>query len=147
MVVKGLDFDYVGLVGIFDVDMILSKMDFWVFECGFQLMSQVVGRVGRRNKWGKVIIQIGNSDYWVIQKVIEYNYKDFVVNEIVERCNYFYLLFYCLIEFMLKYKDCDLVNEVVDYFGKLLCEVFYEWVIGFEFLLIVRIQNYYLKEI
>jgi len=147
MVAKGLDFDHVGLVGILDADMLLSKTDFRAFERSFQLMSQVAGRAGRRNKRGKVIIQTGNPDHWVIQKVIEHNYHDFALNELIERRNFFYPPYYKLIVFTIKHKNLDLVNAAADHFGKLLKDVFHERVLGPEFPAIARIQNYYMKEI
>ena len=48
MVVKGLDFDKVSLVGILDADGLLSFADFRVNERAFQLMEQVSGRAGRK---------------------------------------------------------------------------------------------------
>src|SRR5690606_20580573 len=57
MVVKGLDFDDVGLVGILDADGLLSFADFRVHERAFQLMEQVSGRAGRKGAQGKVLIQ------------------------------------------------------------------------------------------
>ena len=50
MVVKGLDFDHVNLVGILDADGLLSFADFRVNERAFQLMEQVSGRAGRKEK-------------------------------------------------------------------------------------------------
>ena len=47
MVVKGLDFEHVNLVGIVDADGILNFTDFRVNERAFQLMEQVSGRAGR----------------------------------------------------------------------------------------------------
>ena len=49
MVVKGLDFDHVDLVGILDADGLLSFADFRVNERAFQLMEQVSGRAGRKD--------------------------------------------------------------------------------------------------
>jgi primosomal protein N' (replication factor Y) len=57
MVVKGLDFDNVDLVGILDADGLLSFADFRVNERAFQLMEQVSGRAGRKEATGKVLIQ------------------------------------------------------------------------------------------
>lgn len=147
MVAKGLDFDHVGLVGILDADMLLNKTDFRAFEKAYQLMSQVAGRAGRRSKRGKVVIQTGNPDHWVIQKVMEHNYTDFAINEIIERRNYHYPPFYKIVQFTIKHKDKDLVNEAADDFAKRLRAVFQERVLGPEFPVIARIQNYYLKEI
>ena len=70
MVTKGLDFNNVNLVGILDADMLLNRANFRAFERSFQLMTQVAGRSGRRVKRGKVIVQTGDPDHWVIQKVI-----------------------------------------------------------------------------
>src|SRR5690606_4576499 len=47
MVVKGLDFENVGLVGIISADSLLSFPDFRINEKAFQLMQQVSGRAGR----------------------------------------------------------------------------------------------------
>jgi primosomal protein N' (replication factor Y) len=147
MIAKGLDFNDVGLVGILDADMMLNKTDFRAFERSFQLMSQVAGRAGRRNKRGRVIIQTGNPDHWVIQQVIAHNYTAFASNEIVERRNYHYPPFYKLIKFTLKHKDRDLISEAANYFSQQLRAIFQERVLGPEFPVIARIQNYYLKEI
>jgi primosomal protein N' (replication factor Y) len=147
MIAKGLDFNDVGLVGILDADMMLNKTDFRAFERSFQLMSQVAGRSGRRNKRGRVIIQTGNPDHWVIQQVIAHNYTAFASNEIIERRNYHYPPFYKLIKFTLKHRDRDLVSDAANHFSQLLRTVFQERVLGPEFPVIARIQNYYLKEI
>lgn len=147
MVAKGLDFDHVGLVGILDADLLVNKTDFRAFERGFQLMSQVAGRAGRRNKRGKVVIQTGNPEHWVIQKVMQHDYLGFAINELVERRNYHYPPFYKLVQFTIKHKDKDLVNEAAEHFGKQLRAVFHERVLGPEFPVIPRIQNYFLKEI
>ena len=147
MIAKGLDFDHVGLVGILDADLMLNKTDFRAFERAFQLMTQVAGRSGRRNKRGKVIIQTGNPDHWVIQKVMQHDYDAFALNEIVERRNYHYPPFYKLIRFTLKHRDRDLVDAGALHFSKLLKEQFHERVLGPESPVIARIQNFYLKEI
>jgi primosomal protein N' (replication factor Y) len=57
MVVKGLDFDKVGLVGILDADGLLGFADFRANERAFQLMEQVSGRAGRKEEQGRVLIQ------------------------------------------------------------------------------------------
>ncbi|MFM7329645.1 MAG: helicase-related protein, partial [Bacteroidota bacterium] len=56
MVTKGLDFDHVGLVGVFDTDRMMHFPDFRSRERAFQVITQVSGRSGRREKKGQVII-------------------------------------------------------------------------------------------
>ena len=60
MIAKGLDFPNVTLVGVINADMNLFIPDFRSGEKTFQLLYQVAGRSGRREKPGKVIIQTYN---------------------------------------------------------------------------------------
>jgi primosomal protein N' (replication factor Y) len=147
MVSKGLDFDNVSLVGILDADMLINRPDFRAFERSYQLMSQVAGRAGRKGKRGKVIIQTGDPDHWLIQKVMEHDYIGFYENELIERKNYFYPPFYKIIEFTLKHKEEYLVDRAAFDFAHSLREIFKERVIGPEFPIVRRIQNLFLKSI
>jgi len=147
MVTKGLDFDNVSLVGVLDADMLLNRPDFRAYERSYQLMSQVAGRAGRKEKRGKVIIQTANPDHWVIQLIQEHNYQEFYKQEIIERQNYFYPPFYKLIGFTLKHKDENEVNRAAIELANELKDVFKERVLGPESPLIKRIQNLFLKEI
>jgi primosomal protein N' (replication factor Y) len=147
MVTKGLDFDNVSLVGILDADMLLNQSDFRAFERSYQLMSQVSGRAGRKSKRGKVIVQTGDVDNWVIQKVINHDYKGFFDAEIVERKNYFYPPFFKIIQITLKHKDPSVLDGCSMHLANQLREVFKERVLGPEYPGIRRIQNLYIKKI
>lgn len=147
MVTKGLDFDNVSLVGILDADMLLNRPDFRAFERAFQLMTQVSGRAGRKKKRGKVIVQTGRPDHWIIQKVIEHNYLEFYDNEILERKNFFYPPFYKIIQFTLKHRDENQLNSSALEFADSLKDVFKERVLGPEYPIVKRINNLYLKTV
>jgi primosomal protein N' (replication factor Y) len=147
MVTKGLDFDNVSLVGILDADMLLKRPDFRAYERSFQLMSQVAGRAGRKEKRGKVIIQTADPEHWVIQLVMKHDYFGFYKNEIIERENFFYPPFYKMITLTLKHKEEFLVDRAALELAQSLRNVFKERVLGPEFPLIKRIQNLFLKEI
>ena len=69
MVVKGLDFEHVNLVGILDADGHFIFYRFRVNERAFQLMEQVSGRAGRKDNQGKVLIQVSNTNHPVLQFV------------------------------------------------------------------------------
>ena len=147
MVTKGLDFDNVNLVGILDADMLLNRANFRAFERSFQLMTQVAGRSGRREKRGKVIIQTGDPDHWVIQKIMYHDFIGFYESEVIERSNYFYPPYYKIIELTLKHRDENILNKAATDLADSLRENFKERVLGPEFPVISRIQNYYLKKI
>lgn len=147
MVSKGLDFKNVALVGILDADLMLNRSDFRAFERSFQLMSQVAGRAGRDSERGKVVIQTGDVDHWVIQKVHQHDYVGFYQSEIIERKNFFYPPFFKLINITLKHKDEHLVCSAAQSMANLLREVFKERVLGPEFPAVKRIQNQFLKQI
>lgn len=147
MVTKGLDFDNVNLVGVLDADMLLNRTDFRAFERSFQLMTQVAGRSGRREKRGKVIIQTGDPEHWVIQKVIEHDFIGFFDSEIIERGNYFYPPFFKIIEITLKHRDENVLNKGALDLASALRNIFKERVLGPEFPVVKRIQNLFLKTI
>ena len=77
MVVKGLDFENVDLVGIVDADSLLNFNQYRVNERAFQMMEQVSGRAGRKNENGKVIIQVSQLQHPVIKFVQTHDYKAF----------------------------------------------------------------------
>lgn len=147
MVSKGLDFDNVSLVGVLDADMLLNRSDFRAFERSYQLMSQVAGRAGRKHKRGTVVIQTGDVDHWVIQRVHQHDYKGFYASEIVERKNFFYPPYFKLINITLKHKDHVLLDTASMHLAQALRAVFKERVLGPEYPIIRRIQNQYLKQI
>ena len=147
MVTKGLDFDNVNLVGILDADMLLNRADFRAFERSFQLMTQVAGRSGRRDKRGKVIVQTGDPDHWVIGKVTHHDFVGFYDAEIIERKNFFYPPYYKVIDITLKHRNENELNRASTELANKLRETFKERVLGPEFPVVKRIYNQYLKKI
>ncbi len=147
MVTKGLDFKNVNLVGILDADMLLNRANFRAFERSFQLMTQVAGRSGRRQKRGKVIIQTGDPEHWVIEKVIDHDFKGFYKSEIIERENYFYPPYFKIIEITLKHRDENKLIKAAYDLSIQLRNSFKERVLGPEFPVVKRINNLFLKKI
>ncbi len=147
MVTKGLDFDNVSLVGVLDADMLLNRSDFRAFERSYHLMSQVAGRSGRKHKRGTVIIQTGDPDHWVIQKIIEHDYVGFYNSEIIERKNFFYPPFFKIIEITLKHKEEYILDRCALEFATQLKDVFKERVLGPEYPSVKRVNNLFIKKI
>jgi len=147
MITKGLDFDNVGLVGVLDADMLLNRPDFRAYERSYQLISQVAGRAGRKAKRGKVIIQTGDPDHWVLQHVMQHDYPSFYKHEKIERENYFYPPYYKVINITLKHSQEPQLEVSASELAQTMRQYFKERVLGPEFPIIKRIQNLYLKEI
>lgn len=105
MVTKGLDFDKVSLVGIFNADRMLHFPDFRSYERAFQLITQVSGRAGRRDKQGEVVIQTSQPEHPILNFVVQHDYSNFYQAELNERQQHAYPPFTRLIEITLKHID------------------------------------------
>ena len=122
MVSKGLDFNKVGLVGVFDTDRMIHFPDFRALERTFQLVTQVSGRAGRRQSQGKVIIQTADPQQPVIQKILQQDFKSFYHTEMPEREKYNYPPFNRMIKITLRHKDKQLTQNAASFLGNLLVE-------------------------
>jgi primosomal protein N' (replication factor Y) (superfamily II helicase) len=147
MVTKGLDFDRVNLVGILNADSMLHFPDFRSYERGFQLMSQVSGRAGRKNQTGSVLLQTYDPGNWVLQHVIRHDFKGFYEKELVERYKFGFPPYTRLIELRLKHKDPYKIDKSADALTKELKKTFGKRVLGPTIPTVMRIRNYYLRTV
>ena len=147
MVVKGLDFDKVSLVGILDADGLLAFADFRVNERAFQLMEQVSGRAGRKKEQGKVFIQTANPKHPLLQLVQQHDYKQFFSFEIEKRKEFFYPPFSRIILLTLKHRDKNIVTAAAEKLATLLKQDLKEYIVGPAAPVVNRIRNQYLMEI
>jgi primosomal protein N' (replication factor Y) len=77
MIVKGLDFPKVTLVGIVLADLSLGMTDFRAAERTFQLVTQAAGRTGRAEKPGSVIIQTYQPEHYSLRFALAGDYHGF----------------------------------------------------------------------
>jgi primosomal protein N' (replication factor Y) (superfamily II helicase) len=105
MVTKGLDFDHVSLVGVFNADRMMHFPDFRSYERAYQLITQVSGRAGRRDKPGKVIIQTSSPDHPILNFILNHRYEEFYQQAINDRQEHGYPPFTRLIEIIIKHTD------------------------------------------
>jgi primosomal protein N' (replication factor Y) len=105
MVTKGLDFDHVSLVGIFNADRMMHFPDFRSYERAYQLITQVSGRAGRRDKPGLVVIQTSSPDHPLLNIVLHSSFYEFYDAEINDRHRHHYPPFTRLIEVTVKHTD------------------------------------------
>jgi len=147
MVVKGLDFEHVNLVGIVDADGILNFTDFRVNERAFQLMEQVSGRAGRKHGQGTVLIQVSNTHHPVLQFVQHHNFKELYAYEIANRKQFSYPPFTRLIQVTFKHKEKHIAEEAANIMMQGLKANFGEQSNGPAQPVVDRVRNQYLWEI
>lgn len=110
MVTKGLDFDRVSLVGVFDTDRMMHFPDFRSYERAFQLIMQVSGRAGRREKRGNVILQTANPKHELFRYIANNNVTGFMNDQLLDRQTHLYPPFTRLIDITLKHTDKKIVS-------------------------------------
>ncbi len=99
MVTKGLDFPRVTLVGVLTPDQMLYADDFRSYEHTFSLITQVVGRGGRRELPGRAFLQTYQPDHPVLTAAARQDYPAFYKTEAETRKLLLYPPFcrlYCL---------------------------------------------------
>ncbi|MDZ4716200.1 MAG: primosomal protein N' [Cytophagales bacterium] len=117
MVTKGLDFDHVRLVGVFDADRMMHFPDFRSYERAFQLIMQVSGRAGRRAEPGKVIIQTAHPQHPLFSFVTGNQVLPFLDEQLSDRELHHYPPFTRLIEITLKHTDRGTATKSATWFA------------------------------
>ena len=147
MVVKGLDFEKVSLVGVLDADGLLSFADFRANERAFQLMEQVSGRAGRKHEQGKVMIQAMNVKHPILLLVQQHDYEKFYHFEIEKRKEFFYPPFSRMVMLTLKHRDKETVEAAASKLANLLSQDLKEFLTGPAAPVVGRLRNMYLMEL
>lgn len=147
MVVKGLDFEKVHLVGIPDGDSLLHYADFRVNERAFQLIEQVSGRAGRRDTQGKVILQLMHVKHPLLPFVLNHDYTGFFQQEMQMRKQFFYPPFSRLIKLEFRHAAKDVVQRAADVFAVAMAKDFERYMVGPAEPVVSRVKNRYLSEL
>ena len=85
MIVNGHDFPLVTLVGIIAADLSLYAQDYRASERTFQLLTQAIGRAGRKSDHGEAVIQTYHPENYSIVAASRQDYKEFYNQEILYR--------------------------------------------------------------
>ncbi len=147
MVTKGLDFERVSLVGVLNADNMLNFPDFRSHERAYQLMAQVSGRAGRKNKRGTVVLQTSNPEHPVIRQVMHNDYVGMFKTQTKERELFRYPPFFRLIEITLRHRDYKVTDKAAEELAQQMRTYFGSRVYGPNIPMVSRVQNYYIKNI
>ncbi|OYW43615.1 primosomal protein N' [Candidatus Saccharibacteria bacterium 32-45-3] len=105
VIAKGLDLPHLRLVGVVQADSGLSLPDFQSAERVFQLLSQVVGRVGRNENPSKIVIQSFQPTHPSVCLGLAQDYKAFYEQEIATRAYAMYPPFSYLLKITCSFKS------------------------------------------
>lgn len=147
MVSKGLDFDHVSVVGILNADTMLNYPDFRAYERAFQLMAQVAGRSGRKNKRGRVVLQTKSIDHSIIPQVISNDYEGMVGGQLAERQLFHYPPYYRLVYVYLKNRNETLLDLMAQTMAGKLRAIFGNRVLGPDKPPVARVQTLFIRKI
>ncbi len=147
MVTKGLDFEGVRVVGILNADQMLNLPDFRAYERAFQMMTQVAGRAGRRDKRGLVILQTCQPDLQVIGQVERGDYQGMFTAQMKERHAFLYPPEVRLILIYIKHRIESSAEQTARLLADILSPTFGNRMLGPEKPVIGRLQSQYIRTI
>lgn len=147
MVTKGIDLENVALVCIVNADNLLYHADFRAHERAFHILGQAIGRCGRGNTAGKVMIQTSQPDNPVIKQIVADDYEAFFAGQMLERHAFSYPPYYRLIRITVKHTDKNTCHIAAHRFAERLRLRFANRVLGPDAPAISRIQNRYIQQI
>ncbi|MEO6110185.1 MAG: primosomal protein N' [Candidatus Saccharimonadales bacterium] len=104
VVAKGLDLPKLRTVGVIQADSGLSMPDYAAAERAFQLLAQVIGRVGRDEHASEVIVQSYQPTHPVIQFGLHQDYESFYPYMLAEREKAYFPPFTYLLKLTTIYK-------------------------------------------
>jgi len=147
MVVKGLDFQKVQLVGVINADQLINYPDFRAHERSVQMLSQVAGRAGRSAVKGRVLIQTYNPEQTVLKHIQNQTLAAFCTREMKERKSLQYPPYGRLVRITFKHRNHELVEKAAEWFANVIRHSYAAPVLGPVAPLVSRIQNQYLQQL
>jgi len=147
MLTKGLDFGRVGVVGVLSADSLMSIPDFRAHERAFQLMMQVSGRAGRRDRRGTVVIQTTHPDHPLLQWVRTFDYVSMATALLAERRRFIYPPYCRLITIILRHRNEDTLRHAAETYAERLRPSFTDGLLGPYAPPVARVRSLYIRQI
>ena len=147
MLTKGLDFGRVGVVGVLSADSLMSIPDFRAHERAFQLMMQVSGRAGRRDRRGTVVIQTTHPDQPLLQWVRTFDYVSMATALLAERRRFIYPPYCRLITIILRHRNEDTLRQAAETYAERLRPSLTDGLLGPYAPPVARVRSLYIRQI
>ncbi len=114
LLAKGLDLPKLSTLGIVLADTSLYLPDFSAQERTFQLISQVLGRIGRGHVAGRAIIQTYHPEHPVLKDAIAGDYQHFYDRELAERRQFWFPPFCYLLKLTARRASIKAAQQAAD---------------------------------
>jgi len=114
LLAKGLDLPKLSTLGILLADTSLYLPDFSAQERTFQLISQVLGRIGRGHVAGQAVIQTYHPDHPVLQAAIKGDYQSFYLSELESRREFLFPPFCYLLKLTVRRASIRSAEEAAE---------------------------------
>ena len=115
MVSKGFDFPHLSMVVVMQAESLVGLEDFRADERAMQLLRQIMGRTGRREKQGKFIIQTSCADHPVFKAFVKEfgesalqngeKFKDYMLRLLNERKQFGFAPFVRMVKLIIRHKN------------------------------------------
>ncbi|MDR1722882.1 MAG: primosomal protein N' [Tannerella sp.] len=147
MITKGLDFADLDVVGIMNADGLMNVPDFRAYERAFQIMAQVSGRAGRRDRRGVVVLQTSQKDNPLLPCVRSFDYAGMAQMQLQERHDFGYPPYTRLIMLILRCRNEKILDDVATKYSEKLMEIFSEGVSSPISPPVTRVQTVFVRKI
>ena len=147
MVTKGLDFANVSVVGILSADGMMNIPDFRADERAFQMMLQVSGRAGRRDKQGFVVLQTSAPDNIMFHYLRNFDYEGASRSQLMERHHFRYPPYTRLIMIILRSSNEQTLDKVAEQYCENLRLHFGNSVFGPVYPPVTRVHTLFIRKI
>ena len=147
MVSKGLDFANVSVVGILSADGMMNIPDFRAYERAFQMMLQVSGRAGRRDKQGLVVLQTSQANNPLLPLIQKFDYNGMARMQLEERHEFRYPPYTRLIMIILRSPNEQSLDKISVLYAEKLRAFLGNSVSGPVFPPVTRVQTLFVRKI
>ena len=143
MVGKGLDLAGLALAIVTNADPMLSRPDFRAHERAFQLLLQVAGRTGRRDRRGLMLVQTSTPGHPVLQRVADHDVPGMMELILSDRKEYHYPPFARMVRIELRHRREFVVRDVANYLAQQLLGALGGGILGPDAPPVARVQGLY----
>ena len=123
MLAKGLDLPALSVVGVLVADTSLQLPDYTAAERTYQLLLQVLGRIGRGHAAGQAFVQTYQPDNPAIADAVNANWPDFYKRELSDRKVFKYPPYWYLLKLSIKRASPASAAKTAEAFAKTLTAI------------------------